>query len=157
MRDINEIFDEIVQVCQDYCDKNYIDVDVEFAEDFCYYVGANTVGITIMVDERANYFMKNAFDMGLKYDCGDFILSFFHEIGHHYTENWITKKENKKCKKQKKHLDGSIEKDNYTYFKIYDEILATDWAIDYINENIESINDFTERLQTLINEIELEN
>ena len=37
--------------------------------------------------ETDNAFMDNAYKMGLNYDCGNFIISLLHEIGH--CETWF--------------------------------------------------------------------
>lgn len=157
MRDIKEILNDVQETMQEYCDNNYIDVSVEFDDDFGYYRKEQVVGITLVAaDMPSKCFMDNAFKNGLAYDCGVFLMSFFHEIGHHYTLNWLTKKEDKKCDKIKATLDGAIEEDNYTYFNLIDEKLATDWAIEYINSEPHRIKALAEKLQKLIEEIEID-
>lgn len=162
MRDIKEIFDDIVGVCQDFCDENDIDVLVELHEEFEYYkdgyddIDDSVVGITLISDYRDKSFMENAFNRGLEYDCGNFVMSFFHEIGHHYTIDYISKKKERIIKKWKHKLDSRKDKDNFKYYNIYDEVLATNWAIRFINSNRDLIGEFVDKLVPLINEIELE-
>lgn len=154
MKTIEEILDEIVEVCQNFCDKNNINVSVEIDEDFGYYTHEKVVGIALVVDERARYFMDNAMKMGLAYDCGEFITSFLHEIGHHYTLHKLSRRQNKIIDKRKAVLDGRKKKDNYKYFKILDEVLATEWAIKFINANRDLIQELANELIPLMKEIE---
>ena len=162
MRDIEKIFDEIVGVCQNFCDENGINVLVEIHEEFEYYrdgyddIDDSVVGITLISDYRDKSFMENAFNRGLQYDCGNFMMSFFHEIGHHYTMDKISKKQQRIIKKWKHKLDSRKDKDNYKHYNIIDEVLATNWAITYINNNKELIRNFAENLIPLIAEIKNE-
>lgn len=157
MRDIEEIIDDVVNVCQEYCDENDIDVRVEVETEFLYYLYENVIGITLATDEtQSKYFMKNAFDKGLAYDCGDFIMSLFHEIGHHYTIYGLNRKQKIKVAKQKSRLNGFKKADNFKYFNFLDERLATEWAINYINRNKDKIGGLAEKLIPLFAEIELE-
>lgn len=155
-RDIYDIIADIVSACQDYCDKEGLSVDVAHGREFAWFEGTSLVTINLLQDFQDELFMKNILKNGLSYDCGSFLASFFHEIGHYYTNNWLTKKELKYCDKAKENLNGMKEEDNLLYFSLLDETLATDWAIDYINENKSKLNILADQLTPLFDIMELD-
>lgn len=160
MKDIEEIIYDIEEVLQAYCDKESFDVEIEIGTDcaYCEYEdGSKGVTMALIFPSLSDkLFMYNMFNNGLKYDCGDFIASFCHEIGHYHTLNWLTEEERDDIISIKEQLDGSLVEDNLTYQQLLDEKLATDWAIEYINSNKGKLSRLAKQLQNLIAEIDLE-
>ena len=71
-----------------------------------------------------------------------FFLSLLHEIGHFETE-WEMKDD---VKERNKHLS------NEQYFNLFNEKIATDWAITWIEENIDTARSFDEKINNVLNE-----
>lgn len=91
-------------------------------------------------------FRKFVFDNGLKFDCGDFILAFFHELGHSETIDLLEDDEIRFSQNKKRFLQNNME-DYETYMRLPDEFSATSWAIDYINNNFEKVKIFAKKLE----------
>lgn len=147
---------EIIKELQNYCDSETLNVNITHGDSFAWFNGTTIVKVNFLEDFQSDLFMENALKNGLKYDFGHFITALFHEIGHYNTQDWITKKEEKACLKAKKNLNGYKRKDNFKYFNTYDEKLATDWAIDYINENADKLNKLVDIINPLIDNLSLE-
>lgn len=107
--------------------------------DFAFYYNLNRIEYSIVVSERMdNLFLKYAKNHGLKVDCGIFLLSFFHEVGHYMTLGQFTLDEIDEFNDYKDSLTDSDE-DCKLYFNVEDERKATLWAIQYINNNEEKV------------------
>ena len=107
--------------------------------DFAFYYNLNRIEYSIVVSERMdNLFLEYAKENGLKVDCGIFLLSFFHEVGHYMTLGRFTSDEIDEFIDYKDSLTDSDE-DCKEYFNIEDERQATLWAIQYINDNVDKI------------------
>ena len=140
----------INRVLNKYLKDNDFDCKVAMATDFAYYWEEELITYSLVVSERMNkMFLDFAKRKGLKVDCGIFILSFFHELGHHLTIDDLTEEEEEECEAVKDTLtdnDADCEK----YFSLLDEWLATSWAIDYINNNVDEIRELAEKVQRAI-------
>lgn len=79
-------------------------------------------------------FYNFCISQGLKTDCGLFIMSFFHELGHYVTQN-----EDFPILKSKKTL--------YGYFSAPIEISATKWAIHFIDTHADEIMKLKKKLE----------
>lgn len=87
-----------------------------------------------------------------------FLWSFFHELGHIETIWSLTDEEYNNCRAQKEIIDLALEievgfdkKDLYfQYFQLEDELRATLWAIDFVQNNSELVADFWQELQMAI-------
>lgn len=126
------------------------DLAARMGTDFCYYYYENVVDYSIIVSERMDrMFMDFAKSIGLKVECGVFILSLLHEVGHHMTIDEIDDDVYKYCEDVKANLTDSDE-DVMTYFNLPDEKIATEWAIDYINNNFEIVKVFSSHFQKVL-------
>lgn len=150
---LDELYKMITEELQDFCDREDFDVTVDNDTEFYCYTEDNEVFYTLQVlDFQAEWFMENAFNNGLKYDCGNFLLSFLHEIGHCQTEPLLTKGQRISRTKRKKGLDGNIREDNFYYFNLVDEKMATDWAIEYANTHKKELRKLARNIQKILAE-----
>jgi hypothetical protein len=76
-----------------------------------------------------------------------------HEVGHHFTLDDLEEDEEEYCMKTKKKLHGESVEDNFIYFDLPDEKLATEWAINYINKNKAKLFKLAIEIQPIINNI----
>lgn len=131
----------INEILNSYFSAHNFNVRAEMGTDFCYWYNARIVDYTLVVSEKMdNLFLDFALKNGLKVDCGIFILSLFHEIGHSFTYNDFIN-------------DIDENKDNLDpeeYFNLPEEKIATLWAIGYINNHAEELKQLSEDLQPVI-------
>lgn len=145
------MFEEITKVLDNYLEENDFEVTTEIGLDFAYYYADSKIVYSLVTTEKTDrLFMNFAKENGLKTDCGIFLLSFFHELGHNETIDYIDTKTEKACAKIKKSLRANNEEDCKKYFNVEDEKIATMWAIDYINNNTEKIEKLAKNLQKAI-------
>ena len=121
---INEIFNE-------WLEDNGFDARIAGLEpDFGWYMSSDTIAYSFVVAEKFDKaFQRVCEDLGLNYEIDIFWLSFFHELGHSETYH---------CVDEAAFLvDADLLGDDYYYHPR--EIIATEWAVDYINTNIDKV------------------
>ena len=154
MKIVDTMLENITEILQNYCDRVGLDVTVDNDKEFYAYPNDREVFYSLIVNKRQDkWFMQNAYAMGLEYDCGDFLLSFFHEVGHCETEPFLTRGQKISRTKRKKNLNGLYKKDNFIYFGLVDEKLATEWAINYINSHKEEMKTLSTLIQKEIQKV----
>lgn len=127
---------------------NDFECDVMMDTDFAYYYGCSLITYSLVVSEKMDrMFLDFAKSNGLSVDCGIFLLSFFHELGHHETMDLLEDEDCEYSKEIKETLNGDSEEDCKIYFALPDEIEATLWAIDFINSNLEMVEKLAKDLQ----------
>lgn len=137
----------ITRTINKFLSTNGFDCKAKLDTDFCYYYNSSTIGYpVVMQKEMDNYFMDFAESLGLNVDCGCFILSLFHEIGHNETLDDIDDKIRAYCQDVKATLSSNFN-DIQTYFRLEDEIRATRWAVNYINKHPMKIKMLTRQLE----------
>ena len=127
--------------------KNHnIKCKVNLDTDFFYYYETNEIGYSVLVTERtANLFPSFTKKLGLKYEVPIFILCFLHEVGHYFTFENFEEDELYKYRDIKVKL-GDSDEDFEKYYNIPDELAATMWAIDFINNNPQDIENLDKEL-----------
>lgn len=130
-------------------------VVAHYGNDFQWYIDTNKIEWCEVtkdmqkIDKVFKSYLKK--ELGLKYNCNDFIISILHEVGHYFTDNTLTYNQAKYCDKIKEELDSRQDEltieDFILYFNLIDERKASQWAVDYINNHKKEIKDFTKRLQ----------
>ena len=129
------------------------EVEVDYDIDFGYVYSSSTIYYSFLIpDKSGEYLMEFAKQHGLQYDCGSFVLSLFHELGHNETMDFLDEQEEEESLRIKKTLSTSKE-DNFIYFNLPDEIVATEWAIDYINNNKQKIQSLIDEIKPMIDSI----
>lgn len=147
---------EIDNILNKFLVENDFDCYAELGEDFAYYDAKSLITYALIIPvDNDKWFFEYATSLGLKYDCGNFILSFFHEIGHSETLHLLEDEEEEEIWKVKNNLtfeefEKSKEKANI-YFDLPDEKLATQWAVDYINENVGKVRELSNKLEIAVN------
>ena len=121
---INEIFDE-------WLENNGFDARIAGLEpDFGWYMSSDTIAYSFVVAEKFDKaFQRVCEDLGLNYEIDIFWLSFFHELGHSETYHCIDETAFL--------IDADLLGDDYYYHPR--EIIATEWAVDYINTHIDKV------------------
>ena len=98
------------------------------------------------VKERFNYMPINSF-----------MLSLFHEIGHHYTYDEATESDiiYDFCQNEKDRIEQEMQtattrrkmkKLEFEYFNLPDEIVATAWAVDYMRNHEAEVEEMWEHI-----------
>lgn len=98
------------------------------------------------VKERFNYMPINSF-----------MLSLFHEIGHHYTYDEATESDiiYDFCQNEKDRIEQEMQTANtkrkmkkleFEYFNLPDEIVATAWAVDYMRNHEAEVEEMWENI-----------
>ena len=145
------------QVVQNFLDSEGLEYTAILGPDFEYEFVTDNVYFAVLVpSEMDKWFMEFAKENGLEYDCGSFLLSLLHEVGHGETYDLLTDAEEKKCRKIKSKLTDSKE-DSFTYFALPDEYEATMWAIEYVNEHKDKLEKFVKKFQKVFKEFLKEN
>lgn len=142
--------EKINKVLNRFLKNNGFELSAKLGTDFAYFYDKSEITYSLVNSERMNKLFKNyAYELGLGYDCGDFLLAFFHEIGHDQTMEDLDDDLEEECSLIKKTLSDT-DKDANKYFRLYDERVATEWAIDYINNNKQKIQNFVYELAPAI-------
>lgn len=83
-------------------------------------------------------------DLGCRYELSSFWTSFFHELGHSETISQLTKDE----------LEYSAQRavvaNNAEYFELPREFIATKWAVNFINNEIDKVEELIDLLNPII-------
>ena len=136
-------------------------IKVRFDTDFAYEYDNDIICYTIIVSERMDrLFYNNMLKRGLGIDCGVFVASFLHEVGHVATLPTIDEEEMDYILDTKENINPDSDDDVELYFNLKDEYLATEWAINYINTHIEEIkkliSDFQNEMRKFCKKYEIE-
>lgn len=115
--------------------------------DFAYDPVEDIVYWSVVVSEKNSEDFKEFFEsLGCVVKADVFIYSLFHEIGHSQTLESLAEEDYNYSWDRK--ADPEIT--NYEYFRLPNEIVASQWAVDYINNNAEEIEEFWNGLQPLL-------
>lgn len=133
-------------------------VKAKVAADFQYSNDEQTIYFALAVTDRQDeLFLKFCQDVcNFPYVCDNFILSFFHELGHYMTwyewdeEEWD---DYEAARMILLTLNAPIE----DYFSLPIEQFATDWGCEYIRTHVEEIEEFWRVCQKLIMNIYKQN
>lgn len=113
---------------------NEYDCEVVIDNEFAYYYSESKIVVNPAdTDER---FLELARENGLNEEVSNFVISFFHELGHNETMDFIEEE----YKGDKNAL--SMEE----YFYLEEEYEATMWAIDFCNNNMDIVKEIEKNL-----------
>jgi hypothetical protein len=113
---------------------NEYDCEVVIGNEFAYYYSESKIVVNPAdTDER---FFELARANGLNEKVSNFVISFFHELGHNETMDFIEEE----YEGDKNAL--SMEE----YFYLEEEYEATMWAIDFCNNNMDIVEEIEKNL-----------
>lgn len=141
------------------------DIETELATDFAYCDSEEKIYMGLfIVDGVEGVWKKQLEKWGCKNYYGVFTTCFLHELGHYHTLYYFNNTEMffDKFLKRLLNLIPNLSFRNYLYFNLPVEKVATQWAIDYMNEHpiitkrlsIMAENEIKEFLEQ--NEVEME-
>lgn len=113
---------------------NEFECEVEIGNEFAYYYKENK--IVVNPTDTDETFLALARENGLNEEVSNFVISFFHELGHNETIDFVEEYEG-----DKEAL--SIEE----YFYLEEEFEATMWAIDFCNNHLDIIEEIEHLLR----------
>ena len=122
-------------------------VDLCFGEDFMYIMfDDDSFAVQIGVQaypEVGRYFEQFLYQYGLDYvGIFDPVLSLIHELGHSQTIQYFNAQEQLLCKLAKQFNHSTNEQDWYNeYWEVPDEFAANMWAVNFINNHIEAVEE----------------
>ena len=145
----NEKFEELCMEIDSTMDKwlykhGFTASSAGLGEGFSWYANSDTIEYTLLaespVDEIFESFFYNT--LGCKYDVGVFWMSWFHELGHSMT--WCDIKDTD---------FRNVPFDLDSYIRCPREIVASRWAVEYINTHIEDVKELAREVDELRRQI----
>lgn len=109
------------------------DCEVEIGNEFAYYYEESK--IVVDPTDTDETFLALARENGLNEEVSSFVISFFHELGHNETLDYVDEYEGDKNALSMKE-----------YFYLEEEFEATDWAIDFCNNNMDIVKEIEKNL-----------
>ena len=82
-------------------------------------------------------------------------ISFLHELGHHETYELLEDDEIDFSESEKERIRATMESGheaNMAYYYLPDEIIATQWAVNFMNEHTDAVIDMINRVSPKIYE-----
>ena len=138
----------------DWCHENGFDVKCRLHTDFQYEDDTKTIYYALVVPQKHDQLF---FEICKPYlnnitFCDNFIISFFHELGHSQLNDFITDEEWDIYYTliEKLKVNKLEEEDYLAYYLNPVELEATKWGCMFINMNIDLIQDFWLKLQPMI-------
>lgn len=107
--------------------------DAVIGNEFAYYYEENLIVVDPFDKDEAflNFARKN----GLNETVSSFVISFFHELGHNETIDFVEEYDGDK---------NALSAEEY--FNLEEEFEATAWAIDFYNEHLELVKEIEKNL-----------
>ena len=107
--------------------------DAVIGNEFAYYYEENLVVVDPF--DKNEEFLALARENGLNEEVSSFVISFFHELGHNETIDFVEEYEGDK---------NALTMEEYFYLE--EEYEATMWAIDFCNKNLELVKEIEKNL-----------
>jgi hypothetical protein len=157
-------FERLNKVLEDGLKKLGFDgYTVEIGNDFMFYYEENLITYALVAPTRMDTLFRKLYtELGLKYNADIFLLSFFHELGHGETIDDISETLYLYSQNRKVIIGNHTEEEATDelireYQTLPDEIAATAWACDFINNNAGAVKEFWETFQKELMEFYKEN
>ena len=107
--------------------------DVVIGNEFAYYYEENL--IVVDPTDKDEAFLNFARKNGLNETVSSFVISFFHELGHNETIDFVEEYDGDK---------NALSAEEY--FNLEEEFEATAWAIDFCNNNLTLVKEIEKQL-----------
>lgn len=131
----------------------YEDITIVEDNDWYYDHGKTVISYSLVPDGKVEKtFINFCRECGLITEVSPFLLSFFHELGHYETIDIVTDEEYENaffCKTALNMKEHHTEQDYYAYYNLEMELLATKWAVSYMNEHQEAIHNLDKEITIL--------
>ena len=126
------------------------------ANEYSYYFENESVSFKIYTNNVEDIwfdeFIKERFGYEVRYP---FVISLLHEVGHHKANDNIMGDINKFCMREKSRIFKAMEnadadeakKLEWQYFNLPDEIMATQWAVNWAKRNPAKVKQMWEKMQ----------
>ena len=131
---------------------------VELGQEYAYWYVSESVTFKLtytIVDKWYDEFIYKRFHLVDGYDS--FVFSLLHEIGHHMTMDNIPEDVQAEIDKKKEKLEKLInlkfmpkflrKKIEFEYFTLYDELMATRWAVWYFKNHPKEVKEMCLKAQ----------
>lgn len=141
--------DEVSRIISDYFDSHLEHIDVICSYDFYYDFEQKTLGWALLCSPKRDEIFDNFFenDLGCR-EFNNFIYSIFHEYGHHMTLKFFNELEwdeyLNNCERLNR--DAFSEARERAYFYLPVEMVASKWAVKYINSHYEELKKWWEKV-----------
>lgn len=113
---------------------NEYECEVVEGNEFAYYYADSTIVVNTHEEEDVD-FLNFARANGLNEEVGCFVISFFHELGHNETLDFVEEYNGNKDELTKEE-----------YFNLEEELEATLWGIDFCNNNLDLVKEIEKLL-----------
>lgn len=150
--------DKLLNLCDLFLEDNFENFEnVGLGTDFfCYPNTAEIYVAVVALRDALDEFYNNLLTRTDVDDISCFTWSFLHEVGHCMTWTYMNKRTHNHCRNIKRKIErGSI--DTQTYYRLADEKMATDWAIDFVSHNHKLVKAFDKNVLQILTEIFVEN
>lgn len=146
-------YDAIKNILNNWLIKNNFSARIRgFEEDFGWYHSDNTIVISVLYTEKEEKRWLNFLEeFEPMYDVPVFVSAFLHELGHsetYYDLNDEIIDEDEETKRLLEEEPNTFECDIYDlYYHLPMEIVATKWAINYMNTHFKQVKDLVYALK----------
>jgi hypothetical protein len=149
LQGINEINDILNRFLEPF------DCTADIGEDFCYWDAHNLINYALVVSTNSDiWFQEFAHALMPDLKCDTFLLSLMHELGHHETLDEIDDDTYDYCRRVKDEINATnsqnTKENNFKYFNLPDEIIATEWGLNYMMQHKEEMIILWNELQPAI-------
>lgn len=130
------------------------------ADEFAYYWDTETITYKLtdgeLEDKWFNEFIEERFDYKVK---NSFVISLLHEVGHHKANEEICDAIAEFCEAEKERIEEAMKnaeteeeckKLEWQYFNLPDEIMATQWAVNYAKKHPRIVNKIWRQMQNAL-------
>ena len=153
--------DTITNILDDFLDE--FGATSRLGVEFGYLERKNLIEYAVAIEPVSDgAFMANFHRLAPEINCDTFLISFLHELGHHMTMPDLTEEDYWYCVDTVDVLEEEITTPglpkerimeiHQQYYDLPIERMATDWAIEYIFDNVEKVAALWNRLQPAIME-----
>lgn len=141
----------------------------KLSDEYAYYYEDESISYKLdcgaIEDEWFNEFLEERFGYKCKGSAESFVLSILHEVGHHKANDEIEGAILDFCNTEKERIDREMQDADaersrvleWQYFNLPDEIMATQWAVNYAKEHPRKIKKMIERLRVSLMEFYMAN
>ena len=131
---------------KNWFDKNHFDCAIDFNDVFAYDYEKHIVYVGVIEFANAGYWFENfLYEYGMEYiGIPAPVLCLLHEIGHHMTIEYFSDQELTICSFIKMMMEAERESDiqhMFEYWEVADEFSANMWAVNFINNFIEDVEE----------------